>query len=198
MAWKNRFTHESHGWFMQRLGEEPLLEAEDLQVLCGRAQSDSEVVAEFGSTVEKYSGGTIESVAQLITDRYCGPESDKRIAAILYVLSEPVGMACFGMADYEVEGGIKGSGLNLGCWLLKDYRGYGLGAWAMETLSREVNQKRRDPSHPLYKVPQWTAIRIGNVASEHMLLTTNASVETIGKDASNPMYRIFSLRKAVQ
>lgn len=187
------FQHESKPWFMSTLGQDPFAEAAELEALCERAKADLRVVAEFASTLERYTGG-IATVAAAIQERYSDPES-RKVGAVIFDSQEPVGMAYFGVANYETTDGIEGSGINLGCWLLDGHRGYGLGAWAMQTLGVVVNKRRHDPTHPLYKAPQWTSIRIGNIPSENLLHSSSALVTAIGDDANNEGYRIYTLRR---
>lgn len=186
--------HETKPWSMRLLGSDPPEEAALLRQLCERAKVDQGVVREFGSTLDKYTDIDLEAGEARVRELYSGVDAD-RLAAVIFDRTIPVGMAAFGRADYETTEGLSGDGLNLGNWLLEEHRGIGLGTWAMRTLGKIVWGRRHDPDDVLYKLPQWTSIRTGNLPSERMLHASDAVITFVGEDAMHPGYRIYTLTR---
>lgn len=142
------------------IGCNPEEEAERTQLLYLNSGVDTFVRDEFEVTVQAYTSLPIVEIAQRLRRRYAGDQP--LVHGVLAVYDDAdIGMAIWGEKNFHNVGSKQETpGINVSAWILRQYRGQGLGRRVIQHVATEALAL----SEVLGK-QVWTSIKQENLAS---------------------------------
>jgi hypothetical protein len=181
--------------FSLRLKRVSAFAAEQVMGLYRSVVDDPVMLQEYGSTVRAYTQSINETTKRL-HDRY-RVEPQKALGYLVLAGQNAIGMITAVASNVEVirnfgDEPVSFAGINYSGWLVQEYRNFGIISQCQPVFRDIVVGVQSQPgvAKEWAEAIPWTAVRIGNAPSEHLVIDKFDRVD-VGALYADESYRVY-------